>query len=247
MKRFWVSLLTVLIYALAQFLPGMLLRSGLIHPEKGMETTQFMIYTQVSLFIIAAILIILINLYIKNPTRLEAGHKESKRYIISWALLGFCIVMVYQVIVSLIYTLVLGQQQQSPNTERLMAIAKQMPVFIILISVVGPILEEYVFRKVLFGELYNAIKGNRILAFLIASIVSSLLFALAHNDIKFLPMYFGMGMLFSLAYAYTNRIAIPIGIHMLQNGTVVIMQVFGGETLKKVQEQANFIIQIIFN
>lgn len=65
MKRFWVSLLTVLIYALAQFLPGMLLRSGLIHPEKGMETTQFMIYTQVSLFIIAAILIILINLYIK--------------------------------------------------------------------------------------------------------------------------------------------------------------------------------------
>lgn len=52
MKRFWVSLLTVLIYALAQFLPGMLLRSGLIHPEKGMETTQFMIYTQVSLSLI---------------------------------------------------------------------------------------------------------------------------------------------------------------------------------------------------
>lgn len=83
---------------------------------------------------------------------MEAGHKESKRYIISWALLGFCIVMVYQVIVSLIYTLVLGQQQQSPNTERLMAIAKQMPVFIILISVVGPILEEYVFRKVLLAN-----------------------------------------------------------------------------------------------
>ena len=34
MKRFWVSLLTVLIYALAQFLPGMLLRSGLIQTEK---------------------------------------------------------------------------------------------------------------------------------------------------------------------------------------------------------------------
>ena len=46
-------------------------------------------------------------------------------------------------------------------------------------------------------------------------------------------MYFGMGMLFSLAYTYTNRITIPIGIHMLQNGTVVIMQVFGGDALKK--------------
>lgn len=46
-------------------------------------------------------------------------------------------------------------------------------------------------------------------------------------------MYFGMGMLFSLAYTYTHRIAVPIVIHMLQNGTVVIMQVFGGEALKK--------------
>ena len=45
-------------------------------------------------------------------------------------------------------------------------------------------------------------------------------------------MYFGMGMLFSLAYTYTHRIAVPIVIHMLQNGTVVIMQVFGGEALK---------------
>ena len=54
-------------------------------------------------------------------------------------------------------------------------VAKQLPIFIILISVVGPILEEYVFRKVFFGELYDRIKGNRIIAFLIASIVSSLL------------------------------------------------------------------------
>ncbi|MEJ7528221.1 CPBP family intramembrane glutamic endopeptidase, partial [Staphylococcus lugdunensis] len=59
--------------------------------------------------------------------------------------------------------------------------------------------------------------------------------------------YFGMGMIFSLAYTYTNRIAVPIIIHMLQNGTVVVMQVFGGESLKKVQEQASFIIQLIFN
>ncbi|MCO0862340.1 type II CAAX endopeptidase family protein [Staphylococcus pasteuri] len=247
MNRFWVSLLTIFIYALAQFLPGIILGSGLVHLEKGMKTTQFIIYTQVSLFIIAAIIIILINLKIKNPTKLEAGFKEPKRYILSWALLGFCIVMLYQVVVSLIYVAITGQQQPSPNTERLMAIARQMPIFILLVSIVGPILEEFVFRKVLFGELYNAIKGNRIVAFLIASIVSSLLFALAHNDFKFIPMYFGMGMIFSLAYTYTNRIAVPIIIHMLQNGTVVVMQVFGGESLKKVQEQASFIIQLIFN
>ena len=119
-----------------------------------------------------------------------------------------------------------------------------MPIFIILISIVGPILEEFVFRKVFFGELYNAIKANRVVSFLIASIVSSLVFALAHNDMKFIPMYFGMGMIFSLAYVLL-KIAVPIGIHMLQNGTVVLMQVFGGEALKKAQEHANFILHFI--
>ena len=65
------------------------------------------------------------------------------------------------------------------NTQRIMAVAKQLPIFIILISVVGPILEEYVFRKVFFGELYDRIKGNRIIAFLIASIVSSFTFCIS--------------------------------------------------------------------
>ena len=127
------------------------------------------------------------------------------------------------------------------------AIAKQMPVFIILISIVGPILEEYVFRKVFFGELYNVIKGPRVVSFLIASIVSSLVFALAHNDFKFIPIYFGMGMVFSLAYVFTKRIAVPIGIHMLQNGLVVLIQVLGEDAIKKIQEHANFILHLIFN
>ena len=132
--------------------------------------------------------------------------------------------MIYQMVASLITMWLVGQPQQSPNTERIMAIAKQLPVFILLISIVGPILEEYIFRKVIFGEIYNKIKGNRIVAFLIASIVSSILFAIAHNDIKFFFIYFGMGMLFSLAYVLTRRIAVPIIIHMLQNGFVVAVQ-----------------------
>ena len=55
--------------------------------------------------------------------------------------------MIYQMVVSLITMWLVGQPQQSPNTERIMAIAKQLPVFILLISIVGPILEEYIFRK----------------------------------------------------------------------------------------------------
>ncbi|UDI77891.1 CPBP family intramembrane metalloprotease [Staphylococcus taiwanensis] len=245
MARIWVAILTLIIYALAQFLPLLIQHIPMFSNLSGMALARTGVYTQVTLFIIAAILIIWLHLKIKDPTMLEKGHKEPKRYILPWALLGFVIVMIYQMVVSLITMWIIGKPQQSPNTERIMAIARQLPVFIILISIVGPILEEFVFRKVFFGEIYNKIKGNRIVAFLIASIVSSLLFALAHNDIKFIFIYFGMGMLFSLAYVMTKRIAVPIIIHMLQNGFVVLLQLFFGDTVKYIQDQTNFIIHFL--
>ena len=140
-----------------------------------------------------------------------------------------------------------GELKASPNTERLMDIARQAPIFIILISIVGPILEEYVFRKVIFGEILDRLKGNIVMRFLIASVVSSLLFALAHNDITFIIVYFGMGMIFSLAYVLTKRIAVSIMIHMMQNGFVVIMQVCFGDVLKHLQTQAIAIFHLFFN
>ena len=178
MKRIWVAFLTIVIYALAQFLPLLAQQLPFFKDLKGMELAKAGVYTQVILFVIAALLIIWLNSIIKIQQH-WSGYKEPKRYILPWALLGFVVVMIYQMVASLITMWLVGQPQQSPNTERIMAIAKQLPVFILLISIVGPILEEYIFRKVIFGEIYNKIKGNRIVAFLIASIVSSILFAIA--------------------------------------------------------------------
>lgn len=242
MTRLWASLLTVIIYILSQFLPLLIVKKLPFVQYSGIELTKAVIYIQLVLFLIAATTIILINLKIKNPTKLEV--KEPKKYIIPWALLGFALVMIYQMVVSIVYTQIFGTQQTSPNTERLIVIARKIPLFIFFVSIVGPLLEEYVFRKVIFGELFNAIKGNRIVAFAIATTVSSLIFALAHNDYKFIPIYFGMGVIFSLAYVWTKRLAVPIIIHMLQNGFVVIFQLLNPEALKKATEQANFIYHI---
>ena len=56
-----------------------------------------------------------------------------------------------------------------------------------------------------------------------------------------------MGMIFSLAYVLTKRIAVSIMIHMMQNGFVVIMQVCFGDVLKHLQTQANAIFHLFFN
>ncbi|MFW2630800.1 CPBP family intramembrane glutamic endopeptidase MroQ, partial [Staphylococcus aureus] len=83
----------------------------------GIELTKAVIYIQLVLFLIAATTIILINLKIKNPTKLELEVKEPKKYIIPWALLGFALVMIYQMVVSIVLTQIYGGQQVSPNTE----------------------------------------------------------------------------------------------------------------------------------
>lgn len=246
MSRLWASILTLLIYGLAQLGVVILQLLGLFDNLSGKELLFASIYSQVACFIVAAILIILINLFIKNPSYIERQTKEKKRYVILWAIVGFAVVMIYQIIAGAINMYVFGAPNKSPNTARLMKVAQEIPLFIILISTVGPILEEFVFRKIIFGEIYNLIKGNKVVSFLIAAIVSSIIFSAAHGDPSFFIIYFGMGFIFSALYAYTKRIWVPILVHIMQNSLVVIIQiVIGPEKIKQLQETTSFIIHFI--
>lgn len=81
MSRLWVSILTLVIYGLAQFGVVILHAADLFNNLSSKELLYANIYTQVSLFIVAAFLIILINNFISNPTRLEQQtKKETLRY-----------------------------------------------------------------------------------------------------------------------------------------------------------------------
>lgn len=246
MSRLWVSIFTLVIYGLAQVGPIILKATGVFDGFNHKSQTYPVIFSQVILFIIAAIIITILHTRIANPTKLELHTKSRKRFIILWAIGGFFTVMIYQIFAGMINIYVLGAPQQSPNTERIMAIARKVPLFIILISLVGPILEEYVFRKVIFGELYNIIKGNKTIKFIIAGVVSATLFAFAHTDPSFFIIYFGMGIIFAGFYAFTKRIWVPILIHVFQNGLVVIFQVLiGPEKIKEMQNASSFIFHFI--
>ncbi|RIM75054.1 CPBP family intramembrane metalloprotease, partial [Staphylococcus xylosus] len=48
-------------------------------------------------------------------------------------------------------------------------------------------------------------------------------------------------------YVYTKRIWVPILVHIMQNGFVVIIQVLvGPEKIKEIQESASFIFNFLF-
>lgn len=76
MSRLWVSILTLFIYGLAQYGVLFLHMAGFFDNLSGKSLMFTNIYTQVILFIIASIIIIIINNFIANPTQLEQRTKE---------------------------------------------------------------------------------------------------------------------------------------------------------------------------
>lgn len=94
----------------------------------------------------------------------------------------------------------------------------------ILVVITAPIVEEFLFRKVMFGSY----KHNKIAA-PIMFVLSSVMFGLFHYgfDGQFIVLipYMIMGAVMAAAYWKTDNILVPIGIHFTNNaiGTIVIL------------------------
>ncbi|HLR39526.1 MAG TPA: CPBP family intramembrane glutamic endopeptidase, partial [Jeotgalicoccus sp.] len=106
----------------------------------------------------------------------------------------------------------------------------------------------YVFRRAIFAELYELMaKMNKVVAFLLAGLISGVVFALAHWDFTHIIIYLAMSYTFSFVYLMTKRLIVPIMVHMLMNGIVVLLQVALKdqiEAIEKLQSVAQAIIHL---
>ncbi len=85
---------------------------------------------------------------------------------------------------------------------------------------VGPFVEELFFR----GLFYNALKKS--IGVFQAMIATSIIFAVLHmNFLGFLPI-FGLALLFVVMYEKTGSLKLPIFLHMIHNGFLVIIILF---------------------
>ncbi|WP_067841754.1 CPBP family intramembrane glutamic endopeptidase [Amphibacillus sediminis] len=206
----------ILTYIVAQ-LSGIPIASWL--QTQNITESQYMNFVlgwQVASFVLALIITLLL---LKPEKQLPRDpNRASLTMTIIWSILGFFMVMFGQMIVNLIQMLLFNIDEQSQNTENLMGVARVFPIFIVVIAIIGPILEEIIFRKIIFGELYK--RTN----FLVAGVISGLIFAVIHNDFTHLLVYFMMSFVFAFIYVETKRIIVPIIAHMLMNTFVVIAQ-----------------------
>lgn len=100
----------------------------------------------------------------------------------------------------------------------IMEYARANMLFILIPAIIAPILEEIIFRKIIFGSLYKRMN------FFFAAILSALVFAAFHVDFSHLLMYTAMGLVFAFLYVKTKRIIVPIIVHAGMNSYVVYKQ-----------------------
>lgn len=153
----------------------------------------------------------------KNFWNIFKGEKASIPVSIGWGILGFFLVFFGQTIGAMIET-GLGIQQGSENTKTIILLTEVAPIIILATVFLGPILEELVFRRVIFGSIIQTQN------FWVAGIISSIIFALIHLDFTHIILYTISGFIFAFLYYKTHRILTSIIAHMLLNGFVTIVQ-----------------------
>jgi len=224
-KRYWYIIITYILIQLSG-----IVGYPILHLLTGI-TNQGELAAYWSLISFPLGLVLILFLLKPDMTKTSLRGESSTGTIVLWSFLGIILAYAGQIIAGWI-ELELGIKPESQNTQQLMEIAKATPAFIIIIALIAPILEEIIFRKIIFGSLY------KISNFWIAALSSSLVFALVHWDFIHILKYSAMGFVFAFLYVKTKRIIVPIIAHMMMNLIVVLIQYnISPEDLERMEKQ----------
>lgn len=250
MRRVY-SILIILTFLAVQFA---LLPIGLIFtaidPSLGPgELIEQLIPYQVITFGLGAVIVILIGNIHKNKNRIELGSKTDGLLTTVWIIGGVVLAYLSQIIAGVINIYVFNNPVESQNTTEIVDMIFNSPWMILVVVLFGPIIEEYVFRRAIFGEIYEMIPisstAQKVLAFLAAGLVSGLIFAVAHADFTHILIYLSMSYVFSFLYVITGRLMVPIFVHVIMNGIVVLLQTVFADFLQEAEEIQNQLNAII--
>lgn len=95
------------------------------------------------------------------------------------------------------------------KTPGIMSISVALAVFSLVI--IAPIVEEIVFRGLLFGALAAR------LGVVASALITALLFGAAHGDLVLFPSLVAIGFIAALAYAATGNLWVAIALHAVNN------------------------------
>ena len=181
-------------------------------------------------FVVACI-ILLISKFVFNGKMNSIDNSEKmdlkKSIIISILFFVFTMILVYTT--KYIEYYIFNISNISLNTKNILAIEKLNFSVSIFSSICISVFEEMVYRRILFGYLYDLHSGcNKYIRIITSMIISSIIFGSTHDGVFHLAMiqYIIYGISFSAIYLYTKRISSAITVHILVNIFIIIMRFF---------------------
>ena len=194
-------------------------RAALI--DNSLMTEQMWAVQNLSQFSGELILTIIIIVFlgrelIKHFQKFRLEWKANLSMIIS----GFFIIFLANYALNILYDII-GIEVMAENQELIEASLKSSSGFYMLIVVFlfAPFVEEILFRKLLYGVVEEKFNLKPIYAV----IISAVLFAAMHALDIFFFQYLAMALVLCATYALSkNNILVPMGIHFLNNSTVLI-------------------------
>ena len=206
------SFLSIFCYGLIFISPLILASIGLV------KSTSELITATAVMYILGAVVLAIFYFKQREPLAIESAVKKaSAPKIVIYGLVGIFVALILQSIAVMLESVLFGKATPSENTQIIIQMIMEAPAFILATTVAGPIMEEFVFRRSILGII------SRYSNFWVGAVISSLLFAFAHND-GHLLIYFFLGFFFSLEYKATGRIWTSMITHVGMNTLVVLVQ-----------------------
>ncbi|OTO76502.1 MULTISPECIES: CPBP family intramembrane glutamic endopeptidase [unclassified Enterococcus] len=202
------SFITIFTYGLVLFSPLIFQR------VLQANSSQLIQLTTLAYFLGAALMVV--YRFKSNIFGLE-GTRKSVLISILIGILGVPASLLLQMVILKIEQRFLGQSIASQNTQNIVQLIMNNMIFILATTIAGPIMEEFVFRRAIFGSL------EKRFGFFLPALLSSVLFAFAHNDGHYL-LYAGLGFLFCGMYRYSGRIWTSMITHVGMNLLVILTQ-----------------------
>ncbi|ERK33364.1 CAAX amino terminal protease [Enterococcus faecium] len=182
------------------------------------KSTSELITATAVMYILGAVVLAIFYFKQREPLAIESAVKKaSAPKIVIYGLVGIFVALILQSIAVMLESVLFGKATPSENTQNIIQMIMEAPAFILATTVAGPIMEEFVFRRSILGII------SRYSNFWVGAVISSLLFAFAHND-GHLLIYFFLGFFFSLEYKATGRIWTSMITHVGMNTLVVLVQ-----------------------
>jgi hypothetical protein len=231
-REYWIILIAYIAMQLSSFI-GVPITS-LVLEMIGFETNHSQGFAGVTWLVISfSITLVIILLLLRNEmvNTNEVRNGASLGRSILWSITGVFLALFAQASAANIERLI-GIEVGSENTQQILSIIETFPIMIVVSSVIGPILEEIVFRKIIFGSFYKRFN------FFLSALLSSVIFSFAHMEPEHTLLYSAMGFTFAYLYVKTNRILVPIVAHVSMNTFVVLVQSVYREDIEKLIKQA---------